>query len=73
MLHGVLIQEGRAAQGARARILCPGQCLVWASDGVASFAQSIAGVKMPAPFLPVKRTVRYESSPCNPGDRRRVQ
>ena len=39
MLHGVLIQEGRAAS-ARAEVFAPGS-LVWASEGVAIRAQHL--------------------------------
>ena len=39
MLHGVLIQEGRAAS-ARAEVFAPGS-LVWASDGVAIRAKHL--------------------------------
>ena len=41
MLHGVLIQEGRAAS-ARAEVFAPGS-LVWGSEGVAIRAAHLAG------------------------------
>ena len=34
MLHGVIIQEGRAAAGGRAELFAPG-AVVWPSDGIA--------------------------------------
>ena len=33
MLHGIIVQEGRAASGGRAELFAPGS-LVWPSDGV---------------------------------------
>ena len=44
MLHGVILQEGRAAAGGRAELFAPG-AVVWPSDGVAILPEHHAAVE----------------------------
>ena len=71
MLHGVLIQEGRAAS-ARAEIFAPGS-LQWSAEGIAIRSKHLAGEDSRAiPTREANGEIRI-AAPAKRGPRCRVQ
>ena len=66
-LHGVVLQEGRAAQGGRAEVFAP-LSVVWPSNGVARSWANTAGLPQLARAVPTRDAtmVRSESRPRQP-------
>ena len=72
-LHGVVLQEGRAAQGGRAEVFAP-LSVVWPSNGVAVLAEHPGGASL-ARAVPTRGQdgSTPNRDPGNPGNPRSLQ